>query len=77
MRVSIRELRDSMKSVFRAVENGEEVEVLSHQRPIAKIIRLGKDRKVDVGFAMWADREDLGNVTEFVRDLRRGRQHDV
>ena len=75
MQVSIRELRSSMKSIFQAIETGEEVSVLSHHKPIAKIIRLGKPDKKDIGFAMWADREDLDDATNFVRNLRQGRQH--
>jgi len=44
-----------------------------------KFINLDKPikksyRKQTVSFGMWKDREDIGNVSEYVRNLRKGRK---
>jgi prevent-host-death family protein len=45
-RVGIAELKDHLSSHLRAVERGEEVEVLDRDRPIARIVPVERDRNV-------------------------------
>ncbi|MDR2999694.1 MAG: hypothetical protein LBU89_00395 [Fibromonadaceae bacterium] len=42
---------------------------ISLSKPIKKNVR-----KKTASFGMWKDREDIGNASEYVRDLRKGRR---
>jgi len=58
-------------------------EAMSILQELAKLkfINLGKPikksyRKQTLSFGMWKDREDIGDASEYVRDLRRGRKFE-
>ena len=78
MKTSMRKLRNAMKSIFDAVQQGEEVIVYSHKRPLAKIIPIKNDTHEfkSIGFGMWKDSADSQNVAAYARQLRKGRHHD-
>jgi len=78
MKTSIRELRSHMKRILGAVQRGETVTIYSRENPIAKIIPFGKPiNDKDIGFGMWSDYAETADVDNYVRKLRKGRQHDV
>jgi prevent-host-death family protein len=45
-RVGIAEFKDQLSRHLRAVEAGEEVVVTDHERPIARVIPVGDERRV-------------------------------
>ena len=82
MKASILDLRYRTKDVLKAVERGETVTVLHRGKEKAQIIPARKPKDLptvrsDEAFGMWKDRKDLGNVSKFVRALRKGRFRDL
>jgi prevent-host-death family protein len=80
MKASIRELRIAMKQILGAVQHyGEEVIIYSRNKPIAKIIPYSKKlpTREDYGFGMWGGHEDMSDVDQYVRKLRKGRRRDI
>ena len=80
MKTSVRELRSSMKRILYAVQHGEEVMIYSHDRAIAKIVPLEKSPETtteDYGFGMWKDYPETSDVGNYLRNIRKGRRHDV
>lgn len=79
MKTSIRELRGSLKHILYAVQHGEEVVIYSHSQPIATIVPIEKTQEIkeDFGFGMWRDDETKSDVDTYVRNMRKGRKHDL
>lgn len=82
MKATIVDLRYRMKEVLRAVERGETVTVLYRGRAKAQILPVAEKRgaaRLDASpaFGLWKDREDLREVSGYVRRLRRGRFDDL
>ena len=82
MEATIVDLRYRMKDVLSAVERGETVTVLYRGKPKARILPIAKKQKGakvsgHAAFGMWKDREDLRDVTGYVRELRQGRFRDL
>lgn len=78
MKVGAKELRTRTAEILRAVEEGEAVTITYRGREIAEIRPLKRDEKrererkaaeADV-FGMWADREDMKDPVEWVREGR-------
>jgi len=68
--------------VLRAVERGETVTVLHRGREKAQILPVAEKRgaaRLDdsEAFGLWKDREDLREVSGYVRRRRRGRFDDL
>lgn len=80
MKTSIRHFRESMRTIFKAVQRGEEIIVYSHKTPIAKIIPIEVSPKMQAeencGFGMWKDDAETADVSSFTRKLRKGRRRD-
>lgn len=79
MKMSVRHFRNSVKAVFDAVQQGEDVVVYSHKQPLVKITQVETNTKQlfkNIGFGMWRDDVNMQNVAAYARKLRRGRQHD-
>jgi antitoxin (DNA-binding transcriptional repressor) of toxin-antitoxin stability system len=84
MDATIVDLRYRMKDVLRAIDRGETVTVLYRGKPKATLTPVSpasdqprpktKDQPL---FGIWKDREDLGDPTSYVRNLRRPRQWSV
>ena len=61
MDVSVRKLKDHLSEYLRRVQNGEQVTVTDHGRPVAALIALG--RKTDSPEARLASLEASGDVS--------------
>ena len=78
MKASVLDLRKDMKSVLSAIERNERISLTYRGRIKAEIVPVG-DRNSTIkaadlpAFGMWADRDDLCDVNETVRKLRRRR----
>ena len=76
MEASILDLRKNMKKVMSALERNERVTLT---RKMAVIVPAGEKqaRKIKAAdlaaFGMWADREDMQDVSAYVRELRKPR----
>jgi hypothetical protein len=83
MEASILDLRRRMRDVLRALARMEPVTILYRGRKRGVIYpagaepgRVGK-AKEHPGYAMWKGREDMKDVRQAVRDIRKGRAHAV
>ena len=81
MKATVRDLRYRTKDVLEAVDRGEVVTVLYRGKEKARLTPLPKGRGGTLipgkAFGMWRDRTDLRDVSGYVRQLRRGRFHDL
>lgn len=82
MKATIVDLRYRTRDVLKAVERGEEVTILSRGKEKARIVPIESHRargsaKDQEAFGMWRDREDLSDVSAYVRRLRQGRNRDL
>ena len=79
MQITSKELRIQAKNALEAVRRGEEVEITYHGKVVALLV--APDYAVDEqsqdealpGFGMWADRKDMEDSVEYVRNLRKPR----
>lgn len=80
MQTSLVDLRRRPGLAFDAMEKRQEVVVTKRGVPLAKIVPLGNPAAKAVreheAFGMWRDSEGL-SVAEQVRQLRKGRLHDL
>ena len=78
MNVSTVDLRYRTKEILRAVERGESVTVLQRGKEKARIVPPASKRnaaklRTPEAFGLWKDRDDLRDVSAYVRKLRRPR----
>ena len=82
MEISIRQLRIQPGRIISMVNNGLDVTVTYRGKPSAKIIPITKENILnakaleseDELFGLWKNREDVKNVDQYVRALRKGRK---
>lgn len=80
MNATIVDLRYHMKRVLRAIDRGETVTVLYRGKEKAKLMPIvapdssASKTEDQPLFGLWKDREDLGDPTRYVRNLRLPRQ---
>ena len=77
MNLSISDLYRRTGDVLRALESNERVTIFHRGKPNGVIYPIGGiTPKMPVtshpAFGMWKDREDLADVAQFVRGIRRG-----
>ena len=84
MEASFVDLRNKSAEVIRALSRNERVTVLYRCKPAAVMLPLEAradyalvSAKVHPAFGMWAYRRELEDVPSHVRQLRRGRFHDL
>jgi len=80
MKASILDLRRRMSDVLKALERNEPVSILHRGKEKGVIYPTApSDSGLSVeqhpAFGMWKDRDDLKNVDQAVRTLRKGRGH--
>ena len=79
MEATILDLRKNMKKIMSAIERRERVVLSRRRRKMAVIIPISElnENKAKVAdlraFGMWADREDIAFVEDYVRELRKPR----
>lgn len=81
MQASVLDLRRRMPEVLRALDRQERVSVLYRGKERAVLVPTGnpstqtKKAQKHLAFGMWSDRDDLSDVAQHVRTLRKGRSH--
>lgn len=77
MEITAKDLRSQTRLLLDAVDRGEEVTITFRGRPRARVVSIEENRETTVGetelFGLWADRDDLEEPAEYVRQLRRSR----
>jgi len=77
MQATILDLRRNARSILNALERNERVTVTNRGRKQAVILPSSDRSRRPVAdmpaFGMWKDRDDLQDVNEHVRRLRKGR----
>ena len=76
MKATAKDLRFHSKELIASVNRGEEVIITYRGKPCAKLVpyqnNQKKGEKHDL-FGKWKDNEEVGDVDEYVRKLRKGR----
>jgi prevent-host-death family protein len=77
MEITTKQLRIQPGRIISQVNNGQEITITYRGKACAKIIPLktesaeqGSDNEL---FGIWKSREDLVNVDQYVRNMRKGR----
>lgn len=83
MEASIVDLRRKMSEVIKALDRNESVTILYRGKkkgvlvPIKKRSDKEKPIKEHSAYGIWKNRDDMKNVVEYVRKLRKGRIDDL
>ena len=78
MKATAKDLRFHSRELLDTVNRGEEVVITYRGRPCAKLVpyeeenKIKKEKKDDL-FGIWKDYDEIQNVNEYVRNLRKGR----
>jgi prevent-host-death family protein len=79
MKATAKELRFHSKELLDAVGRGDSVVITFRGKPCAKLVPYEDNnlaehlQSEDSLFGIWRDREDIGSVDDYVRDLRKSR----
>jgi prevent-host-death family protein len=79
MKATAKELRFHSKELLDAVSRGDSVVITFRGKPCAKLVPYEDDtltgdlQNEDGLFGIWRDRDDIGSVNDYVRDLRKSR----
>lgn len=77
MEITAKDRRSQTRLLLDAVDRGEEVTITFRGRPRARVVSIEDTREATVGetelFGLWADRDDLEEPADYVRQLRRSR----
>ena len=76
MKATAKDLRFQSRELLNTVNRGEEVVITYRGKPCAKLVpypKEGKKIKKDELFGIWKKREDIQNIEEYIRNLRKGR----
>ena len=80
MKATAKELRFQSKKLLDAVARGDDVVITFRGKPCAKLVPYINENinqnlaDEDDLFGIWRDRDDMNNVDEYVRNLRKGRK---
>jgi prevent-host-death family protein len=79
MEITTKQLRIQPGRIISQVNNGQEIIITYRGKAFAKITPLkwenSKQYYDDELFGMWKDREDVENVDQYVRSMRKGRKY--
>jgi prevent-host-death family protein len=80
MKATAKELRTHSKELLEVVSRGEDIIITYRGKPCAKLVPyerldnpVASDKNEDSLFGIWADREDLDSVEDYMQNLRKGR----
>lgn len=76
MKATAKDLRFHSKELIASVNRGEEVIITYRGKPCAKLVPYqNNQKKVEKHdlFGIWKDNEEVEDVDEYVRKLRKGR----
>jgi antitoxin (DNA-binding transcriptional repressor) of toxin-antitoxin stability system len=79
MEITTKQLRSESGRIISQVSNGQEITLAYRGKPRAKIIliaakRMPAEELENELFGIWKDREDLANIEQFVRNIRKDRK---
>ncbi|MDR2745878.1 MAG: type II toxin-antitoxin system prevent-host-death family antitoxin [Treponema sp.] len=78
MEITTKQLRIQPGRIISQVNNGQEIIITYRGKPSAKIIpleweNLKQDHDNEL-FGIWKDREDINDVNQYIRNMRKGRK---
>jgi prevent-host-death family protein len=80
MEITTKQLRLESGKIISQVSKGQEITITYRGKPRAKIIPI-EDKRMPVSqeplnelFGIWKDREDIADVEQFARNIRKGRK---
>jgi len=77
MTATAKDLRFHSKELLDSVLRGEEIIITYRGKPTAKLIPLKDENngvyKKNELFGIWKDKENIENVDQYIRNLRKGR----
>ena len=82
MEITTKQLRLAPGRIMSQISNGQEITITYRGKPRAKIIPINAGRipvlqePENELFGIWKDREDMANVEQYVRNIRKGRKFD-
>lgn len=81
MNATAKDLRFHSRELLDTVARGEEVVITFRGKPCAKLVPYEEEseskeenREKDGLFGIWRDRDEIRDVDEYVRNLRKGRR---
>ncbi len=80
MEISTKELRIKPGRIIEKVSNGQEVVVTFRGKALARIVPMSihnksiNEKENEELFGLWKDHEDIENVENYVRKMRKGRE---
>jgi prevent-host-death family protein len=80
MEITTKQLRIQPGRVISQVNNGQEITITYRGKACAKIIPINNRQNIKLDktdnelFGMWKNREDMEDVEQYVRNLRKGRK---
>jgi prevent-host-death family protein len=76
VKATAKDLRFQSRELLNTVNRGEEVVITYRGKPCAKLVPYqedGGEKREDELFGIWKDYEDIRDIDEYVRNLRKGR----
>ena len=78
MEISAKQLRIQSGRIISQAANGQEITITYRGKPSAKIVPIVNKNSLVTEenelFGIWENRNDMENVEQYVRDLRKGRK---
>ncbi|MCL2722638.1 MAG: type II toxin-antitoxin system prevent-host-death family antitoxin [Treponema sp.] len=80
MVITTKELRVQPGKIISQVNNGLDVTITYRGKPSAKIVPINKEKSINVKntedllFGIWKDKNDITDVDQYVRNMRKGRK---
>ena len=73
MKATAKDLRFHTKEILDTVSRGEEVIITFRGKPQANIDHTKQEKVTSSLFGIWKDNENIVNVEDYVRNIRKGR----
>jgi prevent-host-death family protein len=76
VKATAKDLRFQSRELLNTVNRGEEVVITYRGKPCAKLVPYqedGGEKREDELFGIWKEYEDIRDIDEYVRNLRKGR----
>ncbi|GMO62760.1 MAG: hypothetical protein Ta2A_09590 [Treponemataceae bacterium] len=79
MEITTKQLKTRPSRIIAQVNNGQEITITCRGKACAKIVPVSdkhatKEETDSELFGMWKDREDLGDIDQYVRNMRKGKK---
>ena len=80
MVITTKQLRVQPGKIISQVNNGLDVTITYRGKPSAKIVPINKEKSINVKntedllFGIWKDKNDITDVDQYVRNMRKGRK---